>query len=168
MGERKQLEKRVKILNRHITCLKIFVVAFCLATVLLNTYHIHRLKTSSHDLGYLMSYHSKTMKKLNIAKQVARNNGLATGSSIEGNGVSKKNFTVKTYFTENNRKRFDPLSKSTHEYLFRKHKELRNRIKDRLVLGHENFMLPFFNISNRGYVFQTHQIFSIKIIFLFI
>lgn len=160
MGEIEQLEKRVKILNRHITCLKLFVVFFCLTTVLLNTYHIHRLKTSSSNLGFLMSLHSNTMKKLNIAKQVTWNNGFSTGSTMEEKSAVKFNVTTKTFYTENKKNRFDPLSKISKEQLLKRRGKLKKRIEKGINMTYHEFLLPVSQVSNPIPVFKKDEMFS--------
>lgn len=160
MSEIENLEKRVKILNRHITCLKLFVVVFCLTTVLLNTYHIHRLKSSSSDLGDLMSFHSSTMKKLNIAKQVTRQNGFATGSTMDEKPINKLNITIKNYFTENERNRFDPLSKSTRDYLAKRRTRIAKRISKSVNLTYHEFFLPMANITDPIPTYKNDEMFS--------
>lgn len=74
-----QIKSRIKRINSHINTLKIFVVAFCLATVLLNTYHINKLKTFSQNLGNLMKSHTGGLVKLNVLNNIKQNRAYATG-----------------------------------------------------------------------------------------
>lgn len=154
------MEKRVKILNRHITCLKLFVVFFCLTTVLLNSYHIHRLKSSSSNLGFLMSLHSKTMKKLNVAKQVTWNNGFSTGSTMEEKSAMKFNITTKTFYSENKKNRFDPLSKHSKETLLKRKAKLKKRVEKDLKLTYHEFVMPVKNVTDPIPSFRKDEMFS--------
>lgn len=65
-----QVQTRIEKINSHINNLKLFVVAFCLLTVLLNTYHINRLKNFSSNLGTLMKTHSGALTQLNVLSQI--------------------------------------------------------------------------------------------------
>lgn len=161
MIEKVKLEKKVKVLNRHIKCLILFVVLFCLTTIMLTTYNVHRLKRSSSDLGDLMSYHSKTIKKLNIAKQITSNHGFSTGAAKEQTKLIKYNYTLHTDLTEKSKARFDPLSKSAQEYLTNKWKKLISGKVDKIKINQENEIFPYLaNITNPIEVFQTNELHS--------
>lgn len=78
-----------------------------MATVLLNTYHINKLKTFSQNLGHLMKSHTGGLVKLNVLGNIKQNRGYATG----GNGYEplqkSMNITSNHFDTNNNQHMFD-------------------------------------------------------------
>ena len=101
-GERltlEQVQARIKNINFHINSLKIFVVIFCLVTVLLNAYHINRLKVFSQALSSLMKTHGTSLKMLNVLDQIKQNRGYATGGRGYNPPYEDYNTTVNTFYT---------------------------------------------------------------------
>ena len=78
-----QLQQRAKKINQQIGQMMLFVAIFCLATFLLNTYHIHRLKLFGKELAELMEVHAETISRLNVAKQIKDNFGISTIGPIK-------------------------------------------------------------------------------------
>jgi purine-cytosine permease-like protein len=93
------VQTRIEKINSHINNLKLFVVAFCLFTVLLNTYHINRLKIFSSSLGQLMKTHSTSLTQLNVLNQIKQNRGYATGGKGYEPQFDNYNTTVNTFLT---------------------------------------------------------------------
>lgn len=102
-----QIKSRIKRINSHINTLKIFVVAFCLATVLLNTYHINKLKVFSQNLGNLMKSHTGGLVKLNVLNNIKQNRGYATGGFGYEPIPKSQNATSNHFDTNNNQNMFD-------------------------------------------------------------
>ena len=148
--KKEDLQKKVKSLNKQITYLKLFVVFFCLATVLLSTYHIHRLNSFSSKLALLMEVHAGTMIQLNIIKQIKSNNGYATGGlMLDEFRVRKQNHSIHTFQTQKQEKAFELFENITIVEKVKKKHDFRKKIENEYDFDFDHYELPIDEFYDR-------------------
>jgi len=152
-AQRQKIQNRVSNLNIELSRIKTFVFIFCVISIGLNTYHIRKLKEFSESLADLMNIHAGTLKQLNIMRQIKdiKDESSGGGNSPETDlKIENRNLTLRTFFTEKNKKQPQVLfSGMDSKKVVKKREEFKNRMKNEMtfdidlnILSMEEYYIP--------------------------